>query len=497
MRRAKSGITGLFYGIRPELIAAVAALLVAAIVGYVLAGQIIAPKPRVIKAIMGLSVLVAAFILPNRYAIAFLLFVIPFPQNTTIGSTTVIFAYIIFSFWLVKMALGYERRPVLSGLEWPLIIIVLLYILSFVKVLPEHERYAIASFRTLISSLLIFYLVLNLIRTKKDIQFVLNALIASFAVVAFVAMIELWAPGYAKHLGFLHIKGGTGMEGVRLGSVFGDYEMFAEYLAIFIPILLVRIVSEKIFLRQIIWFPLMAGAIMLLIGTATRGAFLSLIVGMIYLTWISRRILNFQKFLPVIIIAAVAFYISSILLSQFTDSASLFARLGKTKIVGGMPDTRARVWAESWELVKESPWIGHGPWYPTGVDERNVRQSFPHNLFLFTAYCIGVPGAVIFLVPFIMALRRSYLAAKRFAVERSEFAFTVVILSSTLVIFLVDEIKICFLRYDQTQHFTWTMLALLTASSRIAIQIADERDRARSVARMKAIEEGNGASDHE
>lgn len=469
----------------PQLIWALFTIVLTMVLGYVLAGQIIAPNQRIIKASVGLALLTTAFLLPNRFAVAFLLFSIPFPQNTTIGSTTVIFAFIIFSFWLLKMALGYEKPPILTGLEPWLVALVLLYFISFVKVDPGEMKQAIAGFRTFISAVFIFYLVTNMVRTERDIQFVLNALILSFSVVATIALIELWLPGAADKLAFLKVSTRTvgKASGVRVGSVFGDYEMFAEYCAIFIPILLIRVISEKVFLRQLIWMPLLGVGIMLLIGTATRGAFLSMIIGLTYLVWISWRILDFQKFLPLVVVAAVAFYVFAITLDQYTESASLFGRLGKTKLVDGMPDTRARVWEEAWIRIEESPWIGHGPYYFTGVDERNVHSNYPHSLFLFLAHMIGIPGAVLFYGFLFAIIRRGYRAARAFATERNQFAYTVVILSSCMIIFLIDEFKISFLRYDQTQQFTWTMFALVLAASRVAMKHVEERKKQSSLIR--------------
>jgi O-antigen ligase len=145
--------------------------------------------------------------------------------------------------------------------------------------------------------------------------------------------------------------------------------------------------------------------------------------------------------------------------------------------VDGMPDTRARVWNEAWVRIQESPWIGHGPYYFTGVDERNVHSNYPHSLFLFLAHMIGIPGAIIFYGFLFAIIRRGYRAARAFATERSQFAYTVVILSSCMIIFLIDEMKISFLRYDQTQQFTWTMFALVLAASRVAMKRVEERKK--------------------
>ena len=467
----------------PALVGLGISLFVAALLGFILAGQIVSPSKRVIEMMMAVAVLVAAFLLPSRYSVGFMLFIIPFPQYTTIGSTTVIFAFIIFSFWLLRVALGYEKKPITSGLELPILVLTLFYVLSFIMVDGAHWHLAIAKFRIYFSCLLIFYLVVNLIRTERDTNFTLNALIASFCVVAAIAMIEIWLPQHSHILDILHVrtKGVYGdfisEAGTRVGSVFGDYEMFAEYLAIFVPIILTRILSEKQFMRQMIWVPMLGTSIMLLLATATRGGFISFVCGMIYLIWIARRIVNYQKLLPILIIAFVSFYVSALLLNQFTDTASLFGRLEQTKFVRGMPDTRAQRWTEAWELIEESPILGHGPYYFVGVDERNVTHRYPHSLFLFLSYQIGIPGALVFYWLLLTAMIRSYKTARRYATKHSELAYMVVLLSSIFVIFFVDEIKISFLRYDNTQHFTWTMLGLLASVSRVANARADKEKR--------------------
>jgi len=463
----------------PAVVGLGLSLLLAAFVGFILAGQILSPSKRIIEGMMAIAVLVAAFLMPSRYSIAFLLFVIPFPQYTTIGSTTVIFAFIIFAFWLLRVAIGYERRPTLSGIEVPLLFLLLLLILSFVMVEEQYWALAVAKFRIFICSVLVFFLVVNLIRTERDIQFVLNALIGSFCFVAAVAMIEIWFPQFAHFFDLIHVKSKDALtlQGVRVGSVFGDYEMFAEYLAIFVPVLLLRLLNERQVLRQLIWIPLLLIAVMLLLATATRGAFISLVAGIGYLIWIARKIVNYQKLLPIMIVVSLMFYGSSLLLNQYTATASLFGRLGKTKLVRGMPDTRAQRWTEAWGMIRQSPWIGHGPYYFVGVDEKNVDRRYPHSLFLFLSYLIGIPGALVFYWILALALLTSLKAARRYANQRTELAYTVVLLSSILVIFFVDEIKISFLRYDNTQQFTWTMLGMLIASSRVALLRADEQEK--------------------
>jgi O-antigen ligase len=482
-----SRLGGRVRSVPPEVVGLGVSLLVAAVIGFILAGQIISPSKRMIEALMAAAVLFAAFLLPSRWSVGFMLFIIPFPQYTTIGSTTVIFAFIIFAFWILRVAVGYERRPITSGLELPLILLTLCYVISFAAVDPGHWAEAVAKFRIYISSILIFYLVVNLIRTERDIHFILNALLLSFCFVTLVAIVELWIPRYSYIFSALRVKSETAMttEGVRVGSVYGDYEMFAEYLAIFIPVLLLRVLNERIALKNILWIPLLGVAIMLLLATATRGAFLSLIAGVVYLVWVARKIVNYQKLLPVLITALLIFYVSSIALNRYTATASLFGRLGKTEFVRGMPDTRAQRWSEAWGRIQQSPWIGYGPYYFIGVDEKNVDHKYPHSLFLFLAHTIGIPGALIFYWILFRAFRMSYRAAKRYATQRSELAYTVVLLSGILVIFFVDEIKISFLRYENTQHFTWTMLGLLVSASRVANRRADETERARLESRAE------------
>jgi len=481
MSTGGSRTTGRIKLLSPQVISVGVSILVAVVLGYILGGQVLAANKRMIEVLMAAAVLVAAFLLPSRYSIGFMLFIIPFPQYTSIGSTTVIFAFIIFAFWILRVSLGYEKRPIKSGIELPLIILVLFYVISMYMVKPEHWDLAVGKFRIFISALLIFYLVVNMIRTERDIQFILNALLASFFFVATVAMVEIWIPSIAHIFNFLHVKGqaAAAAKGVRVGSVFGDYEMFAEYLAIFIPILLLRVLNEKVFLRHLIWIPMLGSSVMLLLATATRGGFISLVVGMIYLMWIARRIINFQKLLPIILVTALIFYGSALMLHKFTATESLFGRLEQTTLVGGMPDSRAQRWTETWDMIKDSPWLGHGPFFFIGVNEKNVNVRLPHSLWLFLAYQIGIPGSFVLYWILWIAWKRSYRAAKAFGAERTELAYTVVLLSAILVIFVVDEFKISFLRYDNTQHFMWTMFGLLLSASRVALRKRNAKEGAR------------------
>ena len=85
----------------------------------------------------------------------------------------------------------------------------------------------IKRFRIFISSLFIFYLVLNLVRTERDIRFVLNALIISFFFVTMVAVTEIWLPGYAHYFSILRVKTFQmeTVQGIRVGSI--THRLFA------------------------------------------------------------------------------------------------------------------------------------------------------------------------------------------------------------------------------------------------------------------------------
>ena len=85
-------------------------------------------------------------------------------------------------------------------------------------------------------------------------------------------------------------------------------------------------------------------------------------------------------------------------MNKYTQYNVLYERLEKTKVEGIVPDTRT-VWRKGSEKIIEKPILGHGPYLVKREDisrfdytTQNELGRYPHNLYLFLLYTIGIIG---------------------------------------------------------------------------------------------------------
>ncbi|HVP14683.1 MAG TPA: hypothetical protein VMS88_04005, partial [Terriglobales bacterium] len=193
--------------------------------------------------------------------------------------------------------------------------------------------------------------------------------------------------------------------------------------------------------------------------------------GGLYLLWHIRRRINF-----VVLVIGVAGLVALVLgldfyISHYTRSGSMLTRLGATTFVNMMPESRAGAWTGAWERIFEHPWIGHGPYYS---GQSGTRLWFwPHCLYLFVPNNVGFIGLAIFLwllgslfrvsIPHTDDLRRSRFSEGYLLIGHVQ-----------LVVFIVDEIKIEYLRNPNYGFQIWFMFALIVAAYQISRHEAAE-----------------------
>jgi O-antigen ligase len=153
------------------------------------------------------------------------------------------------------------------------------------------------------------------------------------------------------------------------------------------------------------------------------------------------------------------------LVAKHTEAADILTRFTGTHFVGWMPDTRAEVWPEAWERMMQHPIIGHGPLY---LAERGIKLWYwPHDLYLYVGNCYGFVGLGAFLWILWTLWRMSTPQTDR--LNHPEFAKALQLVTRVqLAIFLVDEIKIEYLRNATYQFQVWVFFSMLAATSMIA-----------------------------
>lgn len=173
----------------------------------------------------------------------------------------------------------------------------------------------------------------------------------------------------------------------------------------------------------------------------------------------------------------VALSVMSFIILKYTDFNRLYERLEQTEFEGGMPDTRSGGWSSAWEAIKERPLIGHGPRLRLYMDDikkipGHTYIPYPHNLYLYLLCTVGIAGLAAFITFIARIIIRLGFAIRR----KTQDAYLNGLVKLGLlitVVFLVDQIKMEFLRFSllDYQHFIFMLMAIIVA----IVDIARER----------------------
>jgi O-antigen ligase len=261
---------------------------------------------------------------------------------------------------------------------------------------------------------------------------------------------------------------------VRVGGPFFDFELLSEYCAINLLLVTLWVVRAQSMTRRIAYSLLLVLVTFTLFATVTRGAFIALFASLAYLTWILRRRIRLVPFTILVSAIVAGFLAMDFYVTNFTRSGDVLARLMGTEFVGIVPESRTLAWRDGWERLWEHPLIGHGPYYSSQTGTRT--WYWPHNAYLLIANLVGLIGLGFFLTILVQLWRITRPTVDRLTGPSYAKAFLVVA-HVQLVLFIIDQTKIEFLRNPIYQFQVWLMFASFTAAYMVARQL-DATERA-------------------
>jgi O-antigen ligase len=142
----------------------------------------------------------------------------------------------------------------------------------------------------------------------------------------------------------------------------------------------------------------------------------------------------------------------------------MYDRLEATEFEGAVPDTRATTWRAAWQHIMQKPVLGHGPRLRLSKDDGSlfrghIQITYPHNLYLFLLYTVGIVGMVAYLSFFGSIARcywknASWSSGDNLSDGMTKLAVLIIILIA------VDQLKIEFLRFVTVDYLQF-MFALL------------------------------------
>lgn len=455
-----------------------------AAVGVLLGLQYVSPNKRVLQVLAAVIVFGVAWRLDTVTGIGVLLLALPFPRGTVFGNTNLALILLLLVIWLLRFSTGHSARPERTPLDAPIVGLLVAYLISFYNVEAQYLHFAINNFMLVIGSALTYVLVVNNVRTEADLRRIHGFYLAALLAILLVSAFELLNPGRPLVAGWIdfghQVTEGAEVRNLRIGGPFFDFEQLGEFCAISLMFLLFLYRQSASTSRRVLLAGVGILALIILFATATRGAIVSLAVALLYLGWLVRRRLRLIPLTIGILVVGAGGTAVFAMVNQFTLAGDVFARLGETHFVGGLPDSRAEVWPQAVERWLHHPIIGWGPYYTArrGLD----LWYWPHNLFLFVLNSVGIVGFAFFA----WMLWRLWRATRPDTDDLGHPDYVrgyLLVARVQFMLLMVDQIKIEFLRNPYYQAQVWMLFSLWMAASRI---------RARSAAAPDAAERASG-----
>jgi O-antigen ligase len=309
----------------------------------------------------------------------------------------------------------------------------------------------------------------NCVRSERDLERLHMIQSVATLFILLLAVYELNHPGASIVPGWIEF-GASNMgedfnrRNVRIGSIFMDYELLADFCALNLLFFFFQLSRGGSTLRRSFFGGMIGLSLLVMFSTVTRGPIFSLAIAVAFLLWLTRRHL---RIVPMMIGAAVisaAFVGMNFFVANFTRSGDLFGRLGQTTFVGGVPDSRSGIWQEAIQRWAMHPLIGWGPYY--AHEHGLVQWYWPHNLYLYVANIIGVVGLAFYLWLLFKLWRVTSPRVDTLS-SPSYVESYLLIAHVQLAFFLIDQFKIEYLRNNVYQYQVWLMFALWVAASRL------------------------------
>lgn len=269
---------------------------------------------------------------------------------------------------------------------------------------------------------------------------------------------SLSLPGMRGGFGTVNV-GESGLAAdLRVGGPIGDYELLAEFFAVTGTTALFLATTES--RRRVLWLTAYATAWLGVTLTATRSGLVLLVLGTAAIAL--RAGARGRRFVVLGAVGAAGIVGAAVPMLQVAFQTGYgFERLAGTSFEGGFGQTlnRARVWDEFLAALPSTGdlVLGSGPsfdwaWY--GI--------YPHNLALTLAISLGLAGAAAFAALLaVIALR----AFRAWRASRTPSAYLVLVL---LAVFVVNELKVEFVRLYNYEWFVWALLGVCAAAARDA-----------------------------
>jgi O-antigen ligase len=199
-------------------------------------------------------------------------------------------------------------------------------------------------------------------------------------------------------------------------------------------------------------------------ATATRGGAIILVAGFLYVIAFGSKVVPRMQSMRVVFVAIAVFYLALGFMEPLVSH--LMDRMSTIGADDSSVQSRTVVLRQAIDAVAERPFVGHGLATASGTFRGAVSLNI-HNLYLTLAYTIGIPG-LLFFIWFLAGLWRKGWQIFNGPEHDQRDREIALALNAMLLMFLIDQIKIEYVRQPMAMHLTWLHFGLIMASWRIA-----------------------------
>ncbi|KPJ60503.1 MAG: hypothetical protein AMJ46_05685 [Latescibacteria bacterium DG_63] len=440
--------------------------------GYLLGAAIVNPYHRTIEILVGFFIAAAAFLIKPSRAIAVFIVIFLFPAHLSIGTSNTVFILILLATWIAQQVLSKSKISVRTPLDVPILAMAVAYFLSLLNV--QHGLYAV-NFRGLsvfLTSLAVYYLVVNLTLDAAAIRRLLWAGAIGAIIMAGIGLYEIFNPGRQLLPYFLIMREApSDVPVVRAGSGFRNASVLSQYCLFYILTGAFMFTRESSrFLRTVIAL-LLAASFIIFVSTAMRGALIAGFGGLAFLLWRGRGVFDTKKLALGVVACIVIFLVAHQVLTTAGFVPNIWERFFELQQKTGSHIDRAAVMREVFDKSMEHPLIGHGPVISLPRGFVTLRSNNPHCQYLLYLYTIGILGLAGF-VWLLVGLFRLSSRGIRLGSPNKSLVGLMVILQTFLVIFVLHETVDDYSSSFNYPLFIWYTFALIVATRNVMLKEA-------------------------
>ena len=441
--------------------------------GIVLGINFLAPDKRMIAVMAATVVFGVAWRIDPVSAVGVLVLALPYPRGTVFGSTNVAMVLLLLLIWLLRISTRQAEPARRTPVDVPIVALLIAFTVSFYNIRTQyHLVHALENYVQILAGFAMFYLVVNALRRPEHLERIHMFQCVSITMVCLLGIFELTNPTGVFIPGWIEFghafTEGINVHNIRIGGPFFDFELLSEYCAINLLLLLLLLIRARSVARRMAFGGLLALTFFIMFATVTRGGIMALAAGLVYLLWVLRSRLRLVPATVAVATAIAGFIAMNYYVATFTHSGDLIARITNPQsweFQDGMPVARAGIWQAAFERMMIHPIIGHGPFYDTarGLD----FWYWPHNGYLYVGNLVGIVGLLCYL----WLLFRLWTISRPMHVDLHDPNYArayLVIANVQLVVFLVDQLKIDFLRNPTYPYQVWMLFAYIVSAHRLS-----------------------------